>query len=53
MLSLPEDLSLLNRWGDSDASDLDEFIPQEPPKIRRDEYLVRLTPWGEEEDDSF
>jgi hypothetical protein len=53
MMSLPKVLRLLDRWGNIDSLDSDEVTPLEIPKIRRDEYLVNLTPEGEEEDDSF
>ena len=44
MLSLPHHLCLLDRWGDSDSLDSDEITTRRPFKIRRDEYLVTLTP---------
>ena len=53
MMSVPKVLCLLDRWGNTDSSDSDEITPLRIPKIRRDEYLVTLTPEGEEEDDSF
>jgi len=44
MLSLLKYLNLLDRWDDSDSSNSAKFTLRRHPKIRRDEYLVTLTP---------